>query len=377
AHILYLKHTHPEIYQNTYKFLEPIDYIGLLLTGKFAASSNSIILHWVTDNRNISNVAYNEGLIRLSGIEREKLPDLFPPNTVLGNLLPKVAKEWGLREDVQVIMGSPDVHSAAVGSGAAADFEAHLYIGTSGWMTCHVPFKKTDLFHNMASLPSSIPGRYLLTNEQECAGVNLQYLRDNIFFSQDELKTTKPENTYQIFDQIAQRTSAGSEGLIYMPWLYGERTPVEDRFVRGGFFNLSLHTNREHMIRAVFEGVAYNARWLLKYVEQFNGKPANAINMVGGGAKSEIWCQIHADVLNRPMRQMKDPIEANLRGASLLAAASLGYIRYDDIGSRVPVAKTFTPNPDHRKLYDELFREFLVIYENNKKMYARLNRASA
>ncbi|HNN13334.1 MAG TPA: FGGY-family carbohydrate kinase, partial [Anaerolineales bacterium] len=178
-------------------------------------------------------------------------------------------------------------------------------------------------------------------------------------------------------DQIAQRTSAGSEGLIYMPWLYGERTPVEDRFVRGGFFNLSLHTNREHMIRAVFEGVAYNARWLLKYVEQFNGKPANAINMVGGGAKSEIWCQIHADVLNRPMRQMKDPIEANLRGASLLAAASLGYIRYDDIGSRVPVAKTFTPNPDHRKLYDELFREFLVIYENNKKMYARLNRASA
>jgi len=377
AHILYLKHTHPEIYQNTYKFLEPIDYIGLLLTGKFAASSNSIILHWVTDNRNILNVAYNEGLIRLSGIEREKLPDLFPPNTVLGNLLPKVAKEWGLREDVQVIMGSPDVHSAAVGSGAAADFEAHLYIGTSGWMTCHVPFKKTDLFHNMASLPSSIPGRYLLTNEQECAGVNLQYLRDNIFFSQDELKTTKPENAYQIFDQIAQRTSAGSEGLIYMPWLYGERTPVEDRFVRGGFFNLSLHTNREHMVRAVFEGVAYNARWLLKYVEQFNGKPANAINMVGGGAKSEVWCQIHADVLNRPMRQMKDPIEANLRGASLLAAASLGHIRYDDIGSRVPVAKTFTPNPDHRKLYDELFREFLVIYENNKKMYARLNRASS
>jgi len=374
AHILYLKHNQPEIYKNTYKFLEPIDYIGFLLTGKMAASSNSIVLHWVTDNRDISNITYNESLIRLSGIERDKLPDLFPANAPLGSLLPKVAKEWGLREDVQVIMGSPDVHSAAVGSGAVADFEAHLYIGTSGWMTCHVPFKKTDILHNMASLPSAIPGRYLLTNEQECAGVNLQYLRDNILFHQDELKTSKPENAYTLFDRIAEHAPAGSEGIIYMPWLYGERTPIEDRFVRGGFFNLSLHTHREHMVRAVFEGVAYNARWLLKYVEQFNGRPATAINMVGGGAKSEVWCQIHADVLDRPIRQMQDPIEANLRGASLLAAASLGHIQYDDIGPLVPVAKTFTPNPDHRKLYDELFREFLTIYENNKKMYARLNR---
>ena len=377
AHILYLKHVHPEIYNRTYKFLEPIDYIGLLLTGKFAASVNSIVLHWVTDNRDIANINYDESLIHLSGIDREKLPDLYPPNASLGSLLPNIRKEWGLPDDVQVIIGSPDVHSAAVGSGAVADFETHLYIGTSGWMTCHVPFKKTDVFHNIASLPSSIPGRYLLTNEQDCAGVNLQYLRDNIFFHNDELTPEKPVNAYKLFDQIAERTPAGSEGLIYTPWLYGERTPVEDRFVRGGFFNLSLHTNRDHMVRATFEGVAFNARWLLKYVEQFNGKPTEFINMVGGGAKSDIWCQIHADVLNRPIRQMKDPIEANLRGAAMLAAASLGYIRYDDIASRVPVAKTYTPNPDHRKIYDDLFREFLVIYENNKKMYARLNRAES
>ncbi len=103
--------------------------------------------------------------------------------------------------------------------------------------------------------------------------------------------------------------------------------------VRGGFYNQSLETNREHMVRAVFEGVAYNSRWLLKYVEQFNGRPVEAINMVGGGAKSEIWCQIHADVLNRPIRQMKDPIEVNVRGAALLASAALGYLRYDEIGS--------------------------------------------
>ncbi|WKZ34188.1 MAG: FGGY-family carbohydrate kinase [Anaerolineales bacterium] len=375
AHILYFKYIHPEIYQRTYKFLEPIDYIGLLLTGKFAASINSIVLHWITDNRDINNIAYDESLIRLSRIERDKLPDLYPPNDVLGPLLPSTTKEWGLSEDVKVIMGSPDVHSAAVGSGAVADYETHLYIGTSAWMTCHMPAKKTDVLHSLAALPSSIPGRYLLTNEQDCAGMNLQYLRDNIFFHQDELTTTKPENTYKLFDQIAERTPAGSGKLIFTPWLYGERTPVEDRFVRGGFFNLSLHTTREHMVRAVFEGVAYNARWLLKYIERFIKKPVEAINMVGGGAKSDVWCQIHADVLNRPIRQMKDPIEVNVRGAALLAGAALGHIRYDDIASRVPVAKTYTPSPDHRKVHDELFHEFLAIYENNKKMYARLNKS--
>jgi len=96
--------------------------------------------------------------------------------------------------------------------------------------------------------------------------------------------------------------------------------------------------------------------------------------MVGGGAKSDVWCQIYADVLNRQIRQMRDPIEVNVRGAALLASAALGFISYDDIASRVPVAKTYSPNPDHRKIYDELFNEFTAIYESNKKIFARLNR---
>ena len=374
AHILYLKHEHPEIYQHTYKFLEPIDYIGLCLTGQFAASFNSITLYWLTDNRNIENVTYNDSLIKTSTIDRAKLPNLKPANAVLGLLRPEVAREWGLRENVQVLMGSPDVHSAAIGSGAVRDYETHLYIGTSSWLTCHVPFKKTDISHNLAALPSGIPGRYLLTNEQECAGVCLQFLRDNILFHQDELSTgVKPSNTYQLFDQIAERTPAGSDKLIFTPWLYGERAPVDNHLVRGGFYNQSLNTTREHLVRAVFEGVAYNSRWLLKYVEQFNKRPVEVIHMVGGGAKSNIWCQIQADVLNRPIRQIKDPIEVNVRGAALLASATLGFLRYDEIGTRVPVANTYTPNPDHRKIYDELFNEFVAIYESNRKIYARLN----
>lgn len=375
AHILYLKNIHPEIYQRTFKFLEPIDYIGLRLTGRMAASFDSITLHWMTDSRDISKVTYDNGLINLAGIDRSKLPDLQPANSILGPLHADVARAWGLREDVQVVIGSPDIHSASIGSGAVRDFESHVYIGTSSWLTCHVPFKKTDLFHGLASLPSAIPGRYLQTNAQECAGVCLQFLRDNILFHADELSVgEKPKNAYQIFDQIAARTPAGSGRVIFLPWLYGERAPVDDRYARGGFFNQSLSTTRDHMIRAVFEGVAFNSRWLLKYVELFNGRRVEAVNMVGGGAKSDIWCQIMADVMDRPIRQMKDPIEVNVRGAALLASAALGYLRYDEIGAHVPVANTYQPNPANRKIYDELFAEFVAIYESNKKIFARLNR---
>lgn len=374
AHILYLKAHHPDLYQRTYKFLEPMDYLGLRLTGTIAASFDSITLHWLTDNRDIQKIKYDDELIKLSGVERAKLPDLKPSNSVLGTLLPEIARDWGLPETVQVIIGSPDIHSSAIGSGAVGDYETHLYIGTSSWLTCHVPFKKTDLLHNLAALPSAIPGRYLLTDEQECAGVCLQFLRDNILFHSDELTPNgKPKNAYQIFDDIAARAPVGSDKVIFLPWLYGERAPVDDRFVRGGFFNQSLQTTREHMVRAVFEGVAFNSRWLLKYVEQFIKRRVGTIPMVGGGAKSNIWCQIHADVLNRPIRQVRDPIEVNVRGAALLASVALGYLSYEDIAARVPIAAMYHPNPDHRKIYDELFGEFVAIYESNRKIYARLN----
>ncbi len=373
AHILYLKRNHPDLYRQAHTFLEPVDYLGAQLTGNIAASYNSIVIHWLTDNRNINHIHYDKGLLRLAKIDAAKLPELKPANSVLGVLSKDIARDWGLNETVQVIMGSPDVHSAIVGSGAVKDYEANLYVGTSSWLICHVPFKKTDLFHNLASLPSAIPGRYLLTNEQECAGVNLQFLRDNIIFHTDECATPKPANAYELFNQMAARVPPGSDKLIFTPWLYGERTPIEDPSVRGGFFNQSLRATREHYARAVMEGVAYNSRWLLQYVENFIGKPLTTINFTGGGAQSDLWCQIFADIFDRPIRQIENPMQSNARGAALLASAALGYITYEDIGKYVSATKTYTPNPSNRNIYDGLFREFLEIYKANKKIYARLN----
>jgi len=377
AHILYIKNKLPDIYQKTHTFLEPKDYINLRLTGRLATSYDAIALHWLTDNRDLSHVVYNDRLVKMSTIDREKLPDLKHPVDILGTIKAEIADGLGLNKGVQVVMGTPDVQSAAIGSGAVRDYEGHLYIGTSSWLTCHVPFKKTDIIRNMASLPSGIPQKYFVANEQETAGACLNFLRDNILYHEDELKTKQSQqDAYKIFDRITEKVPPGSSKVIFTPWLYGERTPVEDRSLRGGFYNLSLETTREHLIRAVFEGVAYNSRWLLVSVEKFIKRRFDAINMIGGGTNSRVWCQIHADVLDRPIRQLKDPINANARGAAYLAAVALGYVSFDDISERVQIDNTYEPNPKNRKIYDELFREFVNIYKKNKGMYARLNRES-
>ena len=374
SHILYLKQNYPEIYKATHKFLEPIDYLGFLLTGNCAASYDSIALHWLTDNRDIYNVCYHPKLLAWAGIEREKLPELRGPVDLLGKLTSQAARELGLSESVHVVMSAPDVHSAAVGSGAVGDYQPHLYIGTSSWMVFHMPEKKTDLFHNMASLPASIPGKYLWIGEQESGGVCLTYFRDNVFFAEDELNTgEKPANAYALFDRIVAGVQPGSQGVIFTPWLYGERAPVEDHLVRGGFFNQSLKTTRSHLLRAVYEGVAYNNRWLLVSMEKILGKRLDDIRIVGGGAKSLVWCQIIADVLDRNVIQVENPICANMLGAGLLACVALGYLKVEEIPSRVEIAQTFKPNPANRKVYDEQFNEFVQVYHRLKPIYARLN----
>lgn len=373
SHILFIKYEFPKIYEKTYKFLECIDYLNLKFTGKFAASTTSIILHWITNNRDINNVHYDKSLIKRLKIDKSKLPDLHSPVSILGEIKPKIADELGLRHDVKVAIGAPDLQSAVIGSGAINDYQGHIYVGTSSWLICHVPYKKTDISHNIASIPSSIPGRYFVVNEQETAGASLTFLRDNLFYPEDENLFGNPE-VYQLFDERIKDVPVGSNGLIFTPWLYGERTPVEDHQLRGMIFNLSLTTKREEIIRAAFEGVAFNSRWVLKYVEKFTKRKLDPLNIIGGGAKSDIWCQIYADVLNRTIRQVKDPIQANARGAAFLASVALGYIKFEDIPTLTQFSKIYTPNPQNVEIYDKMFKEFLLLYQNNKKAYHRLNR---
>jgi xylulokinase len=374
AHILYLRDQVPAAYQRTHKFLEPRDWINLRLTGRFATSFDAVTLLWAADTRDANAVRYDDRLLRMTGLERDKLPDLVPAATVLGTLRPQAAAELGLPRSARVVTGAPDIMASAIGAGAVRDFEAHLCIGTSSWLVCHVPYKKTDLFHNMASLPSAIPGRYLLANEQESAGVCLAELKSNVLFPEDGIAPSgAPQDPYAVMLALAGAVPAGSDGLIFAPWVNGERTPVDDRTVRGGFFNQSLGVTRGHLVRAVLEGVAYNSRWLLVHVEKFIKRRLEAVTAVGGGARSELWCQIHADVLDRVVLQARDPALTSARGAALQASVALGRLRWDEVADAVPIARAFEPDPARRQLYDTLFPEFVNLYRSTRRIYARLN----
>lgn len=375
AHVLFIQHQYPDVYARTYKFLPSKDYLNLKLTGEFASSYDAIQLFWVTNTRDCNHIYYDEKLIKMLGIDKGKLPELKRSIDILGRVKPDVARTLGLGENVQVVMGSADHQAALVGSGAVRDYEAHIYIGTSSWVQCVVPFKKTDMFHSIASLPSAIPGKYQSVNEQDVAGGMLNFLVDHVLYYKNRLlKGNIPENPYRDLDEIAAQVPAGSRKVIVTPWLNGERTPVDDPHMRAGIFNVSKTTSQDDLVRAFFEGVAYNTRWSFQYVEQFVGRRLDFLNIIGGGAKSNVWCQIFADVLNRTIRQVQDPMQANGRGAAFIAAVGLGYTTFDEIPNLIQYNDVFQPNPANRKIYDELFQEFVNIYRQNKSIYRRLNK---
>lgn len=374
GHILWLREARPELYAQAHKFLEPKDYLTLRLTGRFTATFDSIAMHWVTDNRDPARIDYDRRLLDMVGLERRQLPDLCAAPEILGALLPAAASELGLDPSVVVVGGAADVHSGAIGAGTTRDFATHLYVGTSSWISCHMPRKRSDVLHNMAALPAAIPGRYLLLNSQETAGACLTHLAENLFFAADELETRAPPDVFARFDQVAAHAPAGSGRLLFLPWLYGERTPVEDARLRGAFVNYSLEHERAHVIRAVLEGVAHNSRWLFGHIERFVGRRIDELRFIGGGASSDLWCQIFADVLGRRVARVEAPRSANLRGAGLIALVGIGELDFDAVPERVPIERRFDPRTEVRALYDELFAEFLELHAKNRGILRRLNR---
>ncbi len=376
GHIHFLRQQRPDVYAAAAVFLEPVDYLNLRLTGLARASHDSITLHWVTDNRDIGAISYDDSLMGLAGLERSKLPDLVPTGSVLGGLAPAAAADLGLLPGTPVVTGTGDLHSAAVGSGAVADFDGHLYIGTSSWISCHVPFKKTDALTNIASFPAGLPGRYLVADEHETGGACLTWLRDNMLFPADALAPTTapaPAGFFGTLNDVASSVPAGSHGVLFTPWLNGERSPVDDHTIRGGFHNISLSSTRADMVRAVFEGVALNSAWLLGAVEKYCKRRFDSLAFVGGGANSDLWSQMHADATGRTIRQIADPVLANVHGAGLLTLLALGHLAVADIPGTVTVKATYQPDPGAGEVYAGLLKEFVNLYEKTKGIHKRLN----
>jgi xylulokinase len=343
-------------------FLEPVDYLTMRLTGTATASHASMTAAWLTDNRRLDILDYDDDLLRRAGVDRSRLAPLHPTGSIVGTVRADVAGDLGLGADVQVVTGVPDLHSASVGAGTVRDFATHLAISTTSWISCPVPFKKTSIATQIASIPG-VGGGYLVVNNHETAGRCLQWLRETVL-----------DLPYDELTALAATAAPGSGRVVFTPWLAGERSPVDDLHARGGFHNLSLQTTRADLVRAVLEGVAYNARWLHEAVERFAKRRLDGIRIFGGGATSDLWCQIHADVLDRTIHRVHDPLSCNARGAALIAGMALGAVRRDEIPDLVEIERTFTPDPTNRAIYDRLFDELPKLYKAQKAMFSRLNR---
>jgi len=373
GHMAYIRDHEPERYERTHQFLNVLDYLNLRLAGRFCATQDSMLTAWVTDNRDLRHMRYDAGLIRTLGIDAAKLPELVRSTDILGPVLPEVAQALELDPKTVVVAGAVDNSAVAVGA-AVGDFETHLYLGTSSWLGAHVPFMKTDVRHKIAAVPCAVDGRYLAMALQSTAGANLSFLRDRILYHPDELSSDEEHPAvYEVLNRIAARVPPGARGLIYTPWLLGERTPVDDPRLRAGLLNMSLEHSREDIFRAFLEGVALNTRWMLEPFARLLGRDSGTITAVGGGAQSDVWCQIMADVTGRPIRQLASPIQANAIGATFIAGVGIGAMRFADLGHLRQARRTYEPASALRRLYGDKFETFKEVRTRLAPLYHRLN----
>jgi xylulokinase len=372
----WLRRHERDVWAATAYLLDVPEYLTMRLTGQAVAGWDTAVLRWCTDNRDAGAVRWDASLARRSGFDLARLPALVRPGSIVGTLRADAASELGLPASVRVATGTGDTTAAAIGAGAVRDYRGHLYIGTSAWLSCHVPFKRTDVLHNVASLPAVVPGRYWIATIQDVAGKAVDWLIDNVVYAQDGMLEAHPApaDALDRLNALAVSVPPGSNGVIFAPWLNGERTPVDDPDVRGGWFNVSLRTTRADLARAVFEGIALNTRWMKETVERFArrelGGGFGELTFIGGGANSALWCQTLADILGCTIRQADQPVLANARGAAMIAAISIGELSWDEVPGLVPIAASYQPDPASRPGYERQYRAFRELYRG----YSRTRR---
>jgi xylulokinase len=334
--VLYLTHEEPDLVARTRWFMEPVDYLTMRFTGIASATHASRLAIWMTDNRRLDLYEYDRHLASLVGIDLSYLPPLLPFGAIIGGVTESVAHELGLATDTAVVTGVPDLHAAAIGAGATGLYETHLALSTTSWISCPLPKKKTDVTHSIAAVPGLTNDSYVMINSQDTGAKALEWL-------QAVLAGDGEAMSFEQMTELAATSPPSANGVIFTPWLAGERSPVGNRRLRAGFTNLSVTTTSADMIRAVMEGVAANSAWLFAYVEKFTGHTLSPVRLLGGGAQSTLWCQIYADTLGRDVVQVRDPLLAQLRGVAILASVALKRGTLDDVTSDV-VGQWFHPS---------------------------------
>ncbi len=378
--LAWMKRNMAELYDRVHKFLDVKDYALFLATGNYVTSHDMAWITWLMDTRNKDQGKWSwSGAIHdMFGLDPRKMPELMPSTAVAGTVTAEFSAKTGVPEGLPVVNGSGDMLTSAIGSGAIEPGRLHVNIGTAGWVATHHPAVAVDTAHYIGTIASGMPNLYLLISKQETLGAALDWLK-GILYPDEFVKGTSSGDLYADMDRMAAQSPPGSNNVIFTPWLYGERSPINNPSLRGQIFNIELDTTRADLCRAAMEGVACNIRWGMQYVEKLSAKktrPAtDEVRLIGGGSKSGIWCRIFADVLQKPVVRMMNPQMACAQGAAAIAMVSLGiYNDFSDIERMLRKGERVDPDPGAREVYNSLFGHYKALYKNNRKEFNRINR---
>jgi len=362
--LMWLKDEEPDRYRSMDCFLDVNGYLMYRSTGNMA-------MEWTAASAvgmDLKTKKWMKGVMRYVGLDPAKFPPLVRSTDKVGGLTPEAAGELGLLPGTPVIAGAGDAPCAAVGSGAVREGAGHICLGTSAWLGV-VTSRRPKGKCGVATIHSADPDKSFLIAESETAGGCLEWAAKHLYGGD-----ASAPDVYAAMDRIVEQVPAGSHGLIFTPWMYGERAPVADCNARSSFLNLCGRHTREDMIRAVYEGVAYNTRWLVEIVSSEFRFPLPKLRAIGGGAKSATWMQILADVTHRRIETVPDPKEAGAIGVALVAAVGLGiYPGFEALESVTRVDRTFDPQRENFKAYDPLYDSFRESYGRLRPLYKKLN----
>ncbi len=366
--LLWLKGKEPEIYNKMCCFLDVAGCLIYRSTGNMVMELSGASVFGI----DLKKKTWLDDIFRYVGLAPEKFPPIVRSIDKVGVLSREAASDYGLLPGTPVFAGAGDAPCAAVGSGAVGEGEGHVSLGTSGWVgvvTERMPRGK----RGVATIHSADPDKAFLVAETEIAGGCIQWIADELYKS--EKAAPDIASIYAFMDEKVAQTPPGSNCLIFTPWMFGERAPVDDCYVRASFLNLCTDHTREDMLRAVYEGVAYNIRWIVEIVEKEFKFPLPRLRVIGGGAKGKPWMQILADVTHRKVETVRDPQEAGAVGAALIATVGLGiHPDFESLKGVVKVGNVFEPQPENWEIYDSLFHSYQDVYRRLRDFYRELNK---
>ena len=379
---VWVKNHEPENYSRVKWWLDVKEYVIGRMTGKFVMTEDSAWSTMLYDTRKKS-YGWSSEMCDMFGIDISHMPPVIKTSDVAGTLREEQAAELGLRAGTPVYGGGGDASLIGIGAGCVKAGQTHMYCGTSGWVSTLVKRQKIDTENMIGGGLGAVPGLFSYFAEMETAGKCLEWVKDHlakdeigVYMDQEDIagsKETVYESLYDYMSEVIGSCPAGAGGVIFTPWLHGNRCPFEDHLSRGMFFNISLDTGKTEMLRAVTEGVCYHLRWMLE-CEDKKIKTSKTIRFVGGGALSPVTCQILADITGRTIETVASPQNAGAVGAALTAAVGMGAVKgLAEAAGLIPVTAVYRPNKEDAAVYDRSFEVFKNLYRANKRNFEMMN----